>query len=245
MSDMTTMAAASPAAATAQGAGGHTRDNRGVLAGIEKQTLVWIAHRLPRWMNSDHLSAIGLLGMVGVGGAFAAGGTYKWALPLVVVALAVNWFGDSLDGTLARVRNQQRPRYGYYVDHALDIFGTSVMFGGMAIGGSMSPVVAMALLAVYFAVMAEVFLATNARGVFRMSFVGFGPTELRVVLALGALALMRDPAITIAGAGPFQLFDVGGVVAIGGLTVAFVSSAVSNGRALYTEEPLPQPDMRR
>ncbi|MDH5198858.1 MAG: CDP-alcohol phosphatidyltransferase family protein [Gemmatimonadota bacterium] len=217
----------------------HTRDNRGVLADLEKRTLIWIAHRLPGWMHSDHLSALGLLGMVGVGAAFAAGGTYKWALPLVVIALAVNWFGDSLDGTLARVRNHQRPRYGYYVDHALDIIGTVFMFGGMAVGGVMTPVVAMALLAVYYAVMAEVFLATKARGVFRMSFMGFGPTELRVVLSVGALALLRDPSVTIAGVGPFQLFDVGGVVAIGGLAVAFLVSAISNGRALYAEEPLP------
>lgn len=218
----------------------HTRDNRGALAAMEKRTLIWIAHRLPRWMNSDHLSALGLMGMVGVGAAFAVGGTYRWALPLVVVALAVNWFGDSLDGTLARVRHQQRPRYGYYVDHALDILGTSVMFGGMAVGGVMTPVVAMALLAVYFAVMAEVFLATNARGVFRMSFMGFGPTELRVVLAAGALALMRESAVTVGELGPYRLFDVGGLVAIGGLTVAFLSSTVANGRALYAEEPLPR-----
>ena len=108
----------------------HSRLNTGVLADIEKRTLIWIAERLPRWVNSDHLSAVGVFGMVAVGAAFAAGGTYAWALPLVVVALAVNWFGDSLDGTLARVRKQQRPRYGYYVDHVLDIVGTASCLRG-------------------------------------------------------------------------------------------------------------------
>jgi phosphatidylglycerophosphate synthase len=155
----------------------------------------------------------------------------------VVVALAVNWFGDSLDGTVARVRNQQRPRYGYYVDHALDILGTTFLFGGMAFGGLMTPVVAMALLAVYFAVMAEVFLATHVRGVFRMSFMGFGPTELRVVLGVGALALMGDPQVVVGGLGPYQLFDVGGVVGIVGLALTFLVSALRTGRALYREEP--------
>jgi len=222
-----------------QGRGAHhVRENQGLLSATEKRTLLWIAHRLPAWVNSDHLTAVGLFGMAGVGAAFAAGGTYKWALPLVVVALAVNWFGDSLDGTVARVRNRQRPRYGYYVDHALDILGTTFMFGGMAVGGLMTPAVAMALLALCVAVMAEGFLATTVRGVFRMSFMGFGPTELRVVLSVGALALMRDPQVVVGGLGPYQLFDVGGVIAIGGLAIAFIASVVNNGRALYAEEPL-------
>jgi archaetidylinositol phosphate synthase len=223
---------------TMHAAAKHTRLNTGLLADLEKRTLIWIAHRLPRRVHSDHLSAVGLLGMMAVGAAFAAGGTYVWALPLVCVALVVNWFGDSLDGTVARVRNQQRPRYGYYVDHVLDVAGTTFLFAGLMLGGHMAPVVATMLLAAYFAVMAEVFLATAARGEFRMSFMGVGPTELRLVLAAGALALMRDPHVTIAGLGSFQLFDVGGVVATGGLTMAFLASSLGNGRALYREEPL-------
>jgi archaetidylinositol phosphate synthase len=222
-----------------QAAAGHERLNTGVLADLEKPTLIWIAERLPRWVNSDHLSSLGLLGMVAVGSAFAAGGTYKWALPLVVAALALNWFGDSLDGTLARVRRQQRPRYGYYVDHVLDILGTAVLFGGLIWGGHISPVVATMVLAAYYGVMAEAFLATASRGEFRMSFMGVGPTELRLVLAAGALALMREPHLTIAGLGRFALFDVGGVVATAGMVTAFLVAGLRNGRALYREEPLP------
>ena len=151
----------------------------------------------------------------------------------------MNWFGDSLDGTLARVRMQQRPRYGYYVDHVLDILGTACLFAGLILGGHITPVVALLLLAAYFAVMAEVFLATAARGQFRMSFMGVGPTELRLVLTAGALALMRDPQVGIPGLGSFGLFDVGAAVGTAGLAVAFVVSAWRNGRALYVEEPLP------
>jgi archaetidylinositol phosphate synthase len=234
---MTTSPATVPTA-VATPAVAHIRDNRGLLAGAEKRTLLWLAHRLPAWVHSDHLSGLGLLGMLGVGAAFAAGGADPRALPLVVLALAVNWFGDSLDGTLARVRNQQRPRYGYYVDHALDIAGTAFLFGGLALGGLMSPTIAMGVMAAYFAVMAEVFLATSSRGVFRMSFLGFGPTELRVVLAVGALAVMRGPHVVMAGFGPYRLFDVGGLVAIAGLAVTFVASSIGNGRALYEAEPI-------
>lgn len=219
----------------------HARDNRSVLAAGEQRLLIWMAGRLPGRVSSDHLSALGFVGMLGAGFAFALAGTHRWALPLVVVALAINWFGDSLDGTLARVRNQQRPRYGYYVDHALDVLGTSVLFSGLAYGGLMTPTVAMALLAAYFAVMAEVFLATHVRGVFRMSFWGFGPTELRLVLSLGALALLRDPRVVIGDLGPFQLFDVGAVVAIAGMALTFLVSSARTTRALYLAEPLDRP----
>jgi archaetidylinositol phosphate synthase len=217
----------------------HSRLNTGVLADLEKRTLIWMAERLPRWVTPDHLSAVGVSGMVAVGAAFAAGGTYAWALPLVVVGLAVNWFGDSLDGTLARVRKQLRPRFGYYVDHVLDIVGTAFLFAGLVLGGHVTPVMAMLLLAAYFAVMAEVFLATAARGEFRMAFMGIGPTELRLVLGAGALALMGDPRVAIPGLGSCELFDVGAAVATAGLTMAFLVSGWRNGRALYTEEPLP------
>jgi archaetidylinositol phosphate synthase len=217
----------------------HRRVNTGVLANLERRALLWIAHRLPARMHSDHLSAIGLGGMLAAGAAFAAGGTHPWALPMVCPALAVNWFGDSLDGTLARVRNQQRPRYGYYVDHVLDVIGTAFLFGGLIAGGHISPAVGLMLLAAYFAVMAEVFLATAARGTFRMSVIGVGPTELRLVLAAGALALLRDPQVAIPGLGTFQLFDLGGIVATVALVITFLVSSVGNGRALYEEEPQP------
>src|SRR5207253_492733 len=104
----------------------------------------------------------------------------------VIVSLALNWFGDSLDGTVARVRGQQRPRYGYYVDHLLDLAGTAFLMLGLACSSLMSPIVAALLLAAYLLVAAETYLATHVRGVFKMSFLGFGPTELRIVIAVGA-----------------------------------------------------------
>lgn len=219
------------------GAAAHVRHHASVLAVAEKRLLVWIAERLPGWVNSDHLSALGLLSMLGVGLSFwAAGSIPSVALPLVVVFLALNWFGDSLDGTLARVRNRLRPRYGFYVDHVIDVMGTTFMLIGLALSGFMSPVVALAALAAFLLVSAETYLATHARGVFTMAFMGFGPTELRVLIAVGALWLLRGGLVSPFGLGPWLLFDVGGAIAAAGMGVAFVASAIRNGRALYLEE---------
>ena len=216
----------------------HVRINTGVLASVEKRTLIWIASRLPRSVNSDHLTLLALIAMAAAGGAFWLASVWKPALVLVVIALAVNWFGDSLDGTLARVRKHERPRYGFYVDHVLDIAGASLLFGGMALSGYMSPIIALTLLAAYLLVAAEVFLATAVGGTFRMSFLNVGPTELRIVLSIGALALFTHPVVTPFGLGPFRLFDIGGSVAIVGLAVAFLTSAAQTTRTLYRAEPL-------
>jgi len=216
----------------------HTRDHRSLLAEAEKRLLVRIARRLPASINSDHLSGLALVSLLAAGPAFAAISTTRWASGVFVALLAANWFGDSLDGTLARVRDQQRPRYGYYIDHVIDLIGTAALVLGIAASGLMTPAVAFALLAMYFMVAAESYLSTHSRGVFRLSFVGFGPTELRIVLAAGALKVAAEPRVTIAGTNAL-LFDVGGILAIVGLATAFVVGAIRNSVALYQAEPLP------
>jgi len=223
---------------TALPVGVHVREHRSVLAAAEKRALIWMARRLPLWINSDHLSALGLLSMVAVGVSFAALRFTPWGALAVIIALAANWFGDSLDGTLARVRDQQRPRYGYYVDHLIDLAGSTFLFAGLACSGSMSPLVALALLAGYLLVSAESYLAAHAAGVFRLSFLGVGPTELRIVLAIGVVKIVWTPWVSLGQLGSIQLFDLGGVVALAGLFVAFAASAVRNTWALYEAEPL-------
>src|SRR6187401_3686721 len=128
----------------------HVRQHNSVLAAAEKRALIWIALRLPRWINSDHLSALGLAAMAGAGASFVVAQSDPVAgASLVVLCLLLNWFGDSLDGTVARVRDQQRPRYGYYVDHVLDLAGTAVLFGGLTLGGHITPAIGMMLIAAY------------------------------------------------------------------------------------------------
>ena len=215
----------------------HVRQQGSLLAAPEKRLLIWIAGRLPRCINSDHLTLLALVAMAAAGAAFALARFWPPALWAVVAALAVNWFGDSLDGTLARVRRSERPRYGFYVDHVLDIVGISLLIGGLALSGYMTPLVAAALLAAYLLVSAEVFLATAAHGIFHMSFLWLGPTELRIVLAAGTLALFNEPHVDLGVLGRHALFDVGGATAAGGLIVALASAIIRNTRLLARMEP--------
>jgi archaetidylinositol phosphate synthase len=205
------------------------------LTGSERRLLVWMAARLPGWMNSDHLTTAATLAMVGAGACFRIGGR---ALPLVIFFLIVNWFADSLDGTLARVRRRERPRYGYYVDHVLDAVGFAAVMGGLALGGHMTPIVALGFLCAYYLLLVEIALAAQALGTFRLAFWHIGPTELRIILSVGVLQLIRSPIITLFGH-RWLLFDAGCVVGIAGLVITFVVSAVRNGVSLYQEERLP------
>jgi archaetidylinositol phosphate synthase len=217
----------------------HVRDHRSVLAAVEKRGLIWIAERLPERINSDHLSIVGLGSMVIAGFALASMRVTPWAAGSVVLCLIANWFGDSLDGTVARVRGQQRPRYGYYVDHVIDLIGTTALLAGLAVSGLMNPLMAAAVATVYLLVCAEAYLATHAAGVFTMSFLGFGPTELRILLAIGVLKAATTPEIHVPVLGTMLLFDAGGAGAIAGLTIAFVTSVCRTTGALYAAEPLP------
>jgi phosphatidylglycerophosphate synthase len=211
------------------------RIHKAITAEAEKRLLVWIAERLPPAINSDHLTFAGFAALVGVGASYWAGGA---ALALAIPLLVVNWLGDSLDGTLARVRRQERPRYGYYVDHVLDAAGFAAIFGGLILGGFMSPVIGLAFLAAYYLVVVEVSLATHARGTFRISAFGVGPTEMRILLALGTLQLMRSADVLLLGH-RWLLFDVGGAVGIAGFLLTFAYGAIANGVALFREERLP------
>ena len=218
----------------------HVRQHNSLLAATEKRLLIWIAERLPRWINSDHLSALGLAAMAGAGASFVIAGTDPIAgASLVVLCLLLNWFGDSLDGTVARVRDQQRPRYGYYVDHVIDLAGTGLLFTGLALSGYMSPRIATLVVAAFFLVSAETYLATHARGVFKMAFAGVGPTELRVLMAAGALALIHTPTVELPALGQVRLWDLGGVIGAIGMIGTFAISSAQNVRALYVEETRP------
>lgn len=221
----------------ADGAARHVRINHGFLAQAERRALLWIAQRLPDGIHSDHLTALAVAGTAIASLSFALARWFPVALLGVVAGLAVNWFGDSLDGTVARVRKQERPRYGFYVDHVLDVVGATMLMGGMAVSGVMTPLVALAVLVAYLLVSAEVFLSTAVGGEFRMSFVRMGPTELRLVIAAGALAILRWPAVEVPGLGPVLVFDLAGGVAVLGLLLALAVSAVTMGRHLYTIEP--------
>ena len=217
-----------------------TRTITGLLAPLEKRTLLWLAERLPRRVNSDHLTLLALAAMAGAGLSFGLATRTPLALFAVAAFLAINWFGDSLDGTVARVRQQQRPRYGFYVDHVVDLIGTAFLFGGMAASGLMSPLVAAGLLVAYVLLAAETFLAAHSLGEFTLSYFKVGPTELRILLAIGAVTLVWHPHAEIAGR-TFWLLDVGGVIGMAGMIGTFLFAAATHTRTLYMAEPMPSP----
>ncbi len=213
------------------------RVQQNLLAAAEKRLLVWIAERLPRWVNSDHLTVLGTAAMALAGFCYALASWAPSALLAANFFLAVNWFGDSLDGTLARVRNRQRPRYGFYVDHVADAFGTAALLGGLALSGYMHPAIAAALLVAWLLLFVEVCLATYCVGSFRMSFWRLGPTELRILLAVGNFALLWRPHVRWFGF-DWPLYDVAGAIGAVGLLVTAILSAARNTRRLYREETL-------
>jgi phosphatidylglycerophosphate synthase len=195
---------------------------------------------MPAWVGPDHLTLLGFGALFLAGASYAAAHWWPPALLLVNVWLAVNWFGDSLDGTLARVRNRQRPRYGFYVDHMVDSFGALFLIGGLALSGYMSERVAAALLVSFLLLSINSYLATYTMGTFRLSFWKFSPTEIRILLALGnAVALARP---TVSGFSlldtPVRFFDVGGAVAVAVMAVVLAVSVAGNTAALYREEKL-------
>ena len=214
------------------------RKQLSMLARVEKKTLIWLAERMPAWVNSDHLTLLGFIAMFAAGLLYWAASWDRRALLGVIVALAINWFGDSLDGTLARVRNRLRPRYGFYVDHITDAIGTFFLLGGLALSSYMNPFIALGLLIVYFLLSIEVYLTTYTIGSFHLSFWSFGPTELRLLLCIGNLALFRYANVSLFGR-RLLLFDVGGAIGIFGMSLMLIWSSVRHTRQLYAAERLP------
>src|ERR1041384_8336433 len=150
------------------------RVQQSMLARAEKRALVWLAERTPVHVNSDHLTILGLAAQIMAGVSYALSGHDKNWLLAVIVFLALNWLGDSLDGTLARVRQQQRPRYGFYVDHMVDTFGASFLMLGLALSGYLHWQVALAMLIAFLVVSIETYLATYCVDRFEMSHGLFG-----------------------------------------------------------------------
>ncbi len=213
------------------------REQTSLLAPLERPLLGWLAGRMPRWVVPDQLTMLGL-------GAMSAAAVFYWLsatnlfwLHLVNLAMLLNWFGDSLDGSLARYRKQTRPRYGFYVDHITDACGTLMLILGLGASSYMRSEIAAGLLISYFMLSINSYLATHVFGTFQLSFWKFSPTELRVVIVLGNLALLVNPAAEVLGR--WRLFDFGGAVAIALMAAVFVASVIENTKRLYRMEPPP------
>ncbi|HWX38664.1 MAG TPA: CDP-alcohol phosphatidyltransferase family protein [Candidatus Sulfotelmatobacter sp.] len=212
-----------------------SRLQESISAAAESKVLGWLAARIPARVNSDHLTIIGFVAMMLAGASYAYARTNRAGLILATFFLALNWFGDSLDGTLARLRNRQRPRYGFYVDHMIDTFGGLFLMAGLALSGFIDWRIALGMFVAFLMLSIQVYLAAYALGKFQLSFARFGPTEIRILLSLGNATLWFHPEVHVFGS-PYRLFDVGGVVAIGGMAVMLVASALVNTAELYRAE---------
>ena len=215
-----------------------TRIHRALTAQLERRILQWIAARAPRWLTSAQLTLLGFAAQCAAGLFFAVARTHRLALLTVILCIALNWLGDSLDGNLARLRHQERPRYGFYVDHIVDVLGSVALMTGLAASGFVHPFIALAMLITFLVLAAESFLATYTLGRFELAHSFFGPTEIRLLLIAGAVALLHSPWTTLFGH-RFLLFDLGGTVAICGMSSIALAVALRHTRQLYRAEPIP------
>lgn len=214
------------------------RVNQALTARIEKRALQWMAERAPGWLNSDQLTLLGFAAQVAAGACYALSRYDRRALLLVILCLALNWLGDSMDGTLARVRRQQRPRYGFYVDHMVDIFGSVALMCGLGCSGFLHWQTAVAMLVAFLLLSSESYLATYTLSCFELSQGIFGPTEIRILLVIGNLTLLRSPYSTLFGH-TMLLFDLGGAIAAVSMFVMAMVVTMRHTAELYRQEPLP------
>ena len=204
-------------------------------ARFEKRVLLWLAARLPLWVTSDQLTALGLASMCFASACYVLARWHRSGFLLAPFCLALNWFGDSLDGTLARFRNCQRPRYGFYVDHMIDSVGAVLLVGGLAASRCLNWKIAAGMLIAFLLLSIESYLATYTLRTFQLSFWKFGPTEIRILLSLGSVVLWLDPRASVFGSS-YRLFDFGGLVAIAGMLAMLFAAAVPHIARLYREE---------
>jgi archaetidylinositol phosphate synthase len=224
------------------------RVNDSFLGPIERPTLAWIAARLPATVVPDHLTALGV-----VGGLITAAGfllsrlslTWLW---LASVGLVINWFGDSLDGTLARVRGIERPRYGFFIDHTSDLFCQIITF--LALGISPLAHFGVACLGLITFLLAFVYslITAHARATMRITYFYFGPTEIRALLLLGNLLTLAVGVVdlrawlpSVPGVGAITIHDFFiALLSLAGLT-AIGTVAVGDAKTLAKEDPAPAP----
>ena len=219
-----------------------------ILNALEKKVLVWLAERQPKWMTSDILTYIGTFGAVVIAAGYILSAWNINFLWLSSLGFVINWYGDSLDGTLARVRKTQRPVYGYYIDHTVDCINEFIMFIGIGLSGLMHFSLAMVILAVYFMLTINVSINAHLKKEFRLTYAKLGPTEFRIlaIIANTVLALVRpisEFALTFFIFGrEFTLasLDIVGIIVLLVLAVIYLTTIVKDGRGYAEMDPMPE-----
>lgn len=219
------------------------------INGLEKKALIWIAKRLPRWVTSDMLTAVGTLGALVVAIGFALSGRSIQWLWLSSAGLVVNWFGDSLDGTLARVRNCQRPIYGYYVDHTVDCVNEGLMFIGAGLSPFLHLEFALLAFAIYLVLTINVSINAHLKGEFRLTYIKLGPTEFRLIIIIANTLLIAIPVLTairhsytlLGHSITMRILDYVAVVIITIMSLIYIVTTISDARKYAVIDPPKKP----
>ena len=206
------------------------REKQFLLAVPEARVLEWIARRLPAWVKPDHLTALGVVAAIAIATAYVLSNGDKLWLWAASALLVVHWLGDSLDGTLARVRKSERPRYGYYLDHLVDAFATAAIGLGLGLSPYMLLAVGLTIVVAYLILSINTYLETHAFGVFTLGYGRFGPTEARLALIVVNTLLV----LGIVGTG---VMNVLGIALAAAMIIALIGRAGRNLRRLAELEP--------
>lgn len=226
-----------------------TRIQTSLFNAAEKKVLVAIAKKLPKWVTSDMLTLVGVLGAIVIAiGYIHSNVNIQW-LWLASLGFVINWFGDSLDGTVARVRGTQRPIYGYYVDHITDVFNEAIIFIGAGFSILIDIRVALILLVLYLMLTINVSINAHLKGEFRLTYIKLGPTEFRLIIIIADTLLIAIPALT-AICHSYTLFshfitmrilDYVAVVIIGFMSLIYIATTISDARKYAVIDPPKKP----
>lgn len=216
-----------------------------VLNDLEKRVLIWLAQRQPRWMTSDMLTAIGVAGAIVVALGYMLSNYHIGWLWLASLGFVINWYGDSLDGTLARVRGTQRPIYGFFLDHNIDGITIAIMCIGAGLSGMLNLYIAMVVLALYLMLSISVYINAHLKGEFRLTYAGMGPTEFRLIMIVvnalfATIAPLRNWAVCSDVFGtPIALgaFDIAGIIIAVVLVAIYLSNFYNDAKGYAEVDP--------
>ncbi len=215
----------------------HTRVNKALLSTVERTTLAWLSKRMPSWVTPDKLTFFGFLGTLLIGISYYLTNQTPAFLWLASLGLVINWFGDSLDGTLARFRKIERPRYGFFIDHVIDGLGEVIIMIGIGLSPYVDFRIAMIALVGYLLLGNLVYILTYIRNEFRISFAGLSPTEVRLILILtNALVFFFGNAKFQTKFGLYSVYDFVIIVLIVLLFSIYLVMTYVNAKQIALEE---------
>ncbi len=224
------------------------RIQNSILNGAEKKALAWLAERQPKWVVSDMLTLVGTIGALMIGAGFVlCSKNINW-LWLSIAGFVVNWYGDSLDGTLARFRNTQRPLYGYYLDHTVDCFNEAFMFLGLGMSYLMRLDIALMILIVYLFLTVNVSVNAHLKSEFKLTYGKLGPTEFRVIACLLIMCVIFFPCIRefhtsmhfLGREVALTALDIAGLVILAVLVLIYLVTVIQDARGYAKADPMPE-----